>query len=148
VLLAVLFFGGYVAAARGLRDAMPPLPYAAAVYGVASAVLAPFALVLVVRAPPPPAAAWGAVLLLGVVPTLIGHTLLQTAARRLSPSLVALVSPGETVGSLAIGALALGAWPTGAEAAGALLVLLGATVAILAQPPSSPQSVAVSVLRE
>jgi drug/metabolite transporter (DMT)-like permease len=134
VLLAVLIFGGYVAAARGLRDALPPLPYAAGVYGVASAVLAPVALVLAARAPPPPVATWVAVLLLGLIPTLVGHTLLQTAARRISPSLLALVSPGETVGSLAIGAVLLGAWPTGVEGAGAAFILFGATVAILAQP--------------
>jgi drug/metabolite transporter (DMT)-like permease len=144
VLLAVILFGCYVAAARGLRDAMPPLPYAAGVYSVAAAALAPLALVLVVRAPPPPSATWVAVLLLGLLPTLVGHTLLQSAARRVSPSLVALVSPGETVGSLVIGALLLSAWPTAVEAVGAALVLLGATVAISAQPPS----VAVSVLRE
>jgi drug/metabolite transporter (DMT)-like permease len=134
VLLAVVVFGGYVAAARGLRDAIPGLPYAATVYGVASLALAPAALVLFSRAPLPPTSTWVAVLLLGLVPTLIGHTLLQLAARRVSPSLVALVSPGETVGSLAIGAAWLGAWPTAAEGAGAALVLLGATVAILAQP--------------
>jgi len=28
VLLAVVIYGAYVAAARGLRDVMPPLPYA------------------------------------------------------------------------------------------------------------------------
>jgi drug/metabolite transporter (DMT)-like permease len=133
VILAVLVFGAYVAAARGLRDAIPGLPYAATVYGVASLVLAPAALVLATRAPFPPASTWEAVLLLGLIPTLIGHTLLQLAARRLSPSIVALVSPGETVGSLAIGAALLGAWPTAVEGTGAVLVLVGATVAILAQ---------------
>jgi drug/metabolite transporter (DMT)-like permease len=144
VLLAVFLFGGYVAAARGLREAIPPLPYAAAVYGIASAALAPLAFFLAWRSPTPPAATWVLVLLLGLVPTLVGHTLLQSAARRLSPSLVALVSPGETVGSLAIGAIVLAAWPTAFEAVGAALVLLGAMFAIASQPPS----VAVSVLSE
>jgi len=144
VLVAVVLFGCYVAAARGLRDAMAPLPYAAGVYGVAAVALAPLALLLVIRAPAPPAATWVAVLLLGFIPTLFGHTLLQSAARRASPSLVALVCPGETVGSLVLGMLLLSAWPTLVEGIGAALVLLGATVAILVQPPS----VAESVLRE
>jgi drug/metabolite transporter (DMT)-like permease len=65
------------------------------------------------------------------VPTLVGHTLVQRASRTASPSLVALVSPGETLGSLAIGAVALRAWPTPVEAAGAALILGGATMAIL-----------------
>lgn len=42
VLGAVVFYGAYVAAARGLRDALSPLPYAVAVYAVASIVLLPF----------------------------------------------------------------------------------------------------------
>jgi len=134
VLMAVAVFGVYVAAARRLRDIMPPLPYAAVVYGVAALVLAPIAIPLAATAPTPSAGTWGAVLLLGLIPTLVGHTLLQVEARRISPSLVALVSPGETVGSLAIGAVALGAWPTRTEGSGAALVLAGATLAILTQP--------------
>jgi drug/metabolite transporter (DMT)-like permease len=131
VALAVVVFGGYVAVARGLRKAMPGLPYAAGVYGVASLALLPFALVLSSGSVLPPPGTWVAVLLLGLVPTLVGHTLLQLASRTISPSLVALVSPGETVGSLAIGAVALHEWPTGREGLGALLVILGATIAIV-----------------
>jgi drug/metabolite transporter (DMT)-like permease len=130
VLLAVVLFGGYVAAARGLRDAMPPLPYAAGVYGVASVALLPFAAVPAQGMPAPPAMTWGAIALLGLVPTLIGHTLVQNASRRVSPSLVALVSPGETVGSLAIGALLLRTWPSEVETLGAVLILAGATWAV------------------
>jgi drug/metabolite transporter (DMT)-like permease len=134
VLLAVVLFGGYVAAARGLRDAMPALPYAAGVYGVASMALLPFA-VFLARGAAPPAMTWVAIVLLGLVPTLVGHTLVQTASRTVSPSIVALVSPGETLGSLAIGALLLHAWPSGLEATGALLILGGATLAITRARP-------------
>jgi drug/metabolite transporter (DMT)-like permease len=130
VLLAVALFGGYVAAARGLRDAMPALPYAAAVYAVASMALLPMAFYLERGASPPPAITWIAILLLGLVPTLVGHTLVQNASRTVSPSLVALVSPGETVGSLLIGALLLRTSPSGVEAAGAILIVGGATIAI------------------
>ena len=66
-----------------------------------------------------------------LVPTLVGHTLVQSAARRVAPAVVALVSPGETIGSLGIGALALAAWPSRVESVGALLVVGGATIAIL-----------------
>jgi drug/metabolite transporter (DMT)-like permease len=45
--------------------------------------------------------------------------------------LVALVSPGETLGALAIAALVMGTPPSGREAAGAALVLGGATLAIV-----------------
>jgi drug/metabolite transporter (DMT)-like permease len=77
-----------------------------------------------------PAWSWLAVVALGLVPTLVGHTLVQSAARRLSPAIVGLVSPGETVGSLVIGAIFLGAKPSAREALGTALVLCGATVAV------------------
>jgi drug/metabolite transporter (DMT)-like permease len=130
VLAAVALYGAYVAAARGLRDSMPVMPYAAAVYGAAALMLAPFA--IATRGEPGGGTAWAwcAVVALGLVPTLVGHTLVQGAARRVSPSLVALVSPGETVGSLVIGAVALGAWPSAREGAGTALVLVGALLAI------------------
>jgi drug/metabolite transporter (DMT)-like permease len=131
VLGCVVLFGAYVAAARGLRDAMPAMPYAASVYGVASILLLPFAAL----SPPSEAAAqdpraWWAVVTMALVPTLVGHTLVQTAARRAPPVLVALVSPGETIGSLAIGAFVMGKPPTLREGVGALLVLSGATLAV------------------
>ncbi|MBS2012160.1 MAG: DMT family transporter [Deltaproteobacteria bacterium] len=135
VLACVVFYGAYVAAARGLKDALPPLPYAASVYGVASLALLVPAIVLCARASSLhaealPARALAAIVALGLVPTLVGHTVVQRVARRAPPALVALVSPGETVGSLAIGALVMNAAPTAREAAGAVLVLAGATLAV------------------
>ena len=130
VLGAVILFGAYVASARGLRGAMPALPYAASVYAVCTLVLAPVALPLALGAQPPHAT-WAAIVALGLVPTLIGHTLVQTAARSVPPAVVAMSSPGETVGSLLIGALAMGAIPTAREGCGALLVIAGATLAII-----------------
>jgi drug/metabolite transporter (DMT)-like permease len=135
VLVAVVIYGGYVAAARGLKDAIPPLPYATAVFGTASLVLLPFAIVIGVRAGAPAAKPALAVLAMGLIPTLIGHTLVQRVARRAPPALAALVSPGETVGSLAIGALFLGTAPTAREALGCALVLAGATLTVTARAP-------------
>jgi drug/metabolite transporter (DMT)-like permease len=71
--------------------------------------------------------------LLALVPTLVGHTAVQGAARRLSPSLVALASPAETVGALAIAAVAWGTFASPAELAGALVILGGVGLAIAAQ---------------
>ncbi len=140
---AVVVYGAYVAAARHLRGALPMIASAALVFGVAGLLLVPAA-ALVGRfsaaplvVPPLASSAWVFVVLLGVVPTLIGHTLVQVAARRVPPAVVALVSPGETVGSLAIGAVLLQASPTPREAAGVVVVLLGATVAILGGRSSS-----------
>jgi drug/metabolite transporter (DMT)-like permease len=129
VLGAVVIFGGYVALARGLRDALPTAPYAACVYTVAALALAPVVLVFDASASGIPASTWLGVAALGLVPTLVGHTLVQRAARHVSPSLVALASPGETVGAILIGA-ATSHMPTPVEWTGAAIVVLGAVVTV------------------
>lgn len=131
VIGAVVVYGAYVAFARWIGSAMPTTSYAACVFAVAALTLA----VAVPFAPSdartaPSAASWLAVLGLGLVPTAVGHTLLQRAARRVPASIVALVAPGETLGAIAIGAF-MGAWPSSIECLGAVLVVIGASVAVL-----------------
>lgn len=133
VLGSVALYGAYVAVARGLRDALPATAYATAVYGTASLVLLPFAIPLALSSGVPSLRVTSSLLALAFVPTLIGHTLVQRAARTVSPAIVALVSPGETLGALAIGALVMRTWPTGREAVGAALVLAGGALASLAK---------------
>lgn len=132
VLGAVALYGVYVAAARGLKDALPARHYAALVYAAAAVALVPPVLLIpsVSLDRPEPAAAL-AIMALALVPTVLGHTAVQTAARKLPPSIVALVSSGETLGAVAIGALMLHAIPTPSELAGALVIVLGATIAVV-----------------
>ena len=131
---AVVLYGFYVSAARALRDALPARRYAALVYLAAAITLLPALLAVPATEGnviwPVPAHAAAAIVALALVPTVLGHTAVQTAARRLSPSVVALVSPGETLGGIVIGAVALAAVPTTTEIAGALVVLAGSTMAI------------------
>jgi drug/metabolite transporter (DMT)-like permease len=139
VVSAVMLFGLYVAAARALKDALPARTYAAAVYGCAAIALC-LTLPLLPAAPDttraPPAASWLAILGIAFIPTVIGHTAVQTAARTLPPSTVALVSPGETLGGITIGLVALRATPKPLEIAGAAVILLGSLVAIFAIRPA------------
>ena len=138
VLLAVILFGFYVSVARMVRDVLPSQHYAPLVYGVAALVLAvalPFSV---------PAGAFMlplhsmlAIAALAIVPTVIGHTAVQTAARHLSPSTIALVPPAETLGGIVIGAVALHAIPTRHETIGALVILAGSALAVFAQRPHS-----------
>jgi drug/metabolite transporter (DMT)-like permease len=134
VLGAVVLYGFYVAAARGFRDALPARSYAALVYAGATIALAA-ALPLTPGAldglSPPPVRAALAVAALALIPTVLGHTAVQAAARWMSPSTVALVCPGETLGGIAIGAAMLGAVPTPTEIVGASIILGGSTIAIL-----------------
>jgi len=139
VLGAVVLFGFYVMAARGLRDALPARHYATLVYGAATLTLLPAVLwspslgVSSMLSLPGHSLAW--ILAIGLVPTVIGHTMVQAAARRLSPAVVALVSPGETLGAIAIGVVALGVVPTATELAGAVVIVSGAAWAILGGRP-------------
>jgi len=130
VLAAVALYGLYLTAARALKDALPPRPYAALVYASAALALAPgFALLPELSAQPPTHGVI-AIAALAVIPTVLGHTAVQTAARTLPPAVVALVSPGETLGAIAIGAVLLGAVPTTTELLGALIIVVGSAIAL------------------
>ena len=75
-----------------------------------------------------------------VIGAVVLYGLYVAAARDLSPAIVALVSPGETIGGIAI-ALMLGDVPTLQQAVGATIVVGGAALAILgARAPRSPAS--------
>jgi drug/metabolite transporter (DMT)-like permease len=134
VLAAVVLFGLYLTVARALKDALPAQSYAALVYTGASVVLlgmlafAPAAF----EAPAWPLGmrGWAAIAALGLVPTVLGHTAVQTASRSLPPAVVALVSPAETLGGIAIGAALMGAPPSGKELGGAAIILAGSVLAI------------------
>lgn len=144
VLVAVALYGVYVAAVRHTRDLMPATTAAALVYLV-SAITLGLAVLVTPRTWiwPLPSRALVAIAGLAFIPTLLGHTAVQAASRVMSPSVVALVSPGESMLGIAIAAIFMGARPTATEAAGALVIVAGATIAIVAQkggtsPPGVP----------
>ena len=137
VLGAVVLYGAYISVARQFRGLIDPRHYAALVYGVAALALGT-ALVFLRSQPgvmmwPPPAHAVVAVLALALIPTTLGHTTVQAAAQRLSPGLVALVSPLETLGALAIAAVLLAAVPTPVELLGAAGIIAGVCIALAGQ---------------
>ncbi len=132
---SVALFGLYVASARALKDVMPARSYVAAVYlsaAVALLMILPVIPMAAGTTRDPGTGSWAAILGLALIPTLIGHTAVQTAARSLPPAIVSLVSPGETAGGIAIGVLFMKATLAPAEVVGALLILAGVLVAIFA----------------
>jgi drug/metabolite transporter (DMT)-like permease len=147
VLAAVAVYGLYLTVARALKDALPARSYAALVYTSAAVMLA-FALAVAPRDPaaaaiwPPPDRGLLAIAIIALVPTILGHTAVQTASRTLPPAIVALVSPGETLGSIVLGAVFLHESPAPTEIAGALIILAGSAIAIFAPRPDLPRSVA------
>lgn len=148
VLGAVVLFGLYVSSARSLRTELPAMHYAPLVYaaaGVCLSIVLPFLPVGGGVIWPLPTTSLMAIVALALVPTTIGHTLVQAGARTLSPSLVALVCPGETLGSILISALAFGRMPTAAEAGGGALILAGALIAMLGAPARGDEAGTVEV---
>ncbi len=125
VIVAVVLYGVYIAAARHLRNLMPVIPYAACVFGASALLLTPFAVARLGNWADVPPNSWWAVFALGTIPTLIGHTLIQRSAREMPAAAIALVSPGETIGSLAIGAWLLHTWPTARMAFGGSIIIAG-----------------------
>lgn len=133
VVVAVALYGLYLGAARAAARALPPTTYVTLVYAVAGALLGVACLTVDAQLSVVTPRGWLMISLLALGPTLVGHSLVQWASRSdVSPSVVALVSPGETLGSIAIGAALLGEAPSGREALGAAVVLAGVIVTALA----------------
>lgn len=135
VIASVALYGLYVGAAKGLASEIAPGPYATIVYGTSGFILGFICILMALggqsfEAPPHSVLA---IVALAIIPTLGGHTLVQWSARHIPASLVALISPGETVGSLLIGMLWLKQIPSMHEAIGALLVLAGVGCTLAAQ---------------
>lgn len=145
--VAVALYGFYIAIARQVKDALSPRHYAALVYGVAAiavAIVLPFVDTSAGRVLfPVPWTSIAAVIGIALVPTLLGHTLAQLAMRHLSPSLVALICPGETVGGIVLGMILFGIVPTTLEAAGGAIIVLGVIVGLWRTTPQ-PVSAASS----
>jgi drug/metabolite transporter (DMT)-like permease len=132
VLGSVALFGFYVAAARAIRDALPPQHAGSMIYAVAALVILlvlPYAGAFS-NVPQLPGRSFMAIAAIAFIPTIIGHTSVQAAARSLPPAIVSLVSPGETLGGLLVAAIFLHEVPKPQELVGAILILSGVLVAI------------------
>lgn len=87
---------GYVVVGKRLRGRVALVPYLAVVYGVAGVALAGAVLVLGVEVMPRSPAAWPRLAALAVVPTVIGHSLLNWALKfyeAFKVNLVVLLEP-------------------------------------------------------
>lgn len=140
VLASVGLYGVYVAIARAVGNALPATSYAGIVYGTAAIALTcalPFTPGALENLRDPPTTSLLAIVGLACIPTLLGHTSIQMGARFLAPSTLALVAPAEVLGGLFLSALLFHAMPSAFELVGALIILIGTTVAILGSEASS-----------
>jgi drug/metabolite transporter (DMT)-like permease len=125
---AALAFALYSLLGRRERTGIPLLTYAAAVYGAAGLMTAPFALGLLAR--PLPWMALAAVVALALFPLALGHTLYNAALRRLHPSIPQLIATQEILGGTILAWLLLGEPLSWNVVAGAGLTVLGVSLVL------------------
>ncbi len=76
---------------------------------------------------------WGALIAMGLIPTLLGHSLSQILSRRVHPIWISLMSPGETLMSLLIGWVFLNQSLRPVDQLGGLLIGAGVIIALLGE---------------
>lgn len=128
---------GYLLIGRGLRSAMPLTPYLAVVNSVAGLGLLCAALIAGVPVLGFDARVYTAIALAAVIPSLVGHTLLNWSVRRAPTHLVTLAVLGEPVGASLMTLAAFGEIPPVHAVLGGAVILLGIAVGFSGQRPSS-----------
>lgn len=129
---SAMTFGLYSVAGRYERGRTSLFGYATAVYGLAALWLLP-GVVLNWPASGGPAisaGAWLAVIVLGLGPLALGHTLYNAALRRLPPTTVNLIATQEVTGGVLLSWLLLGLAPGPTALVGAAITLGGILIVL------------------
>jgi drug/metabolite transporter (DMT)-like permease len=121
---------GYLMIGRRLRAKIDLIPYIFLVYSVSavSLLLAVWVRGLPVIGLPPTTYLW--LLLLALLPQLVGHSTYNWALRFLPAAIVAVVTPGEPIGSAILAYFLLRERPTLAVLVGGVLILAGIYIAV------------------
>jgi drug/metabolite transporter (DMT)-like permease len=131
-LLGAMAMSGYMLAAKAVqqhRPEWPLLPYVATVYSIAALVLSLVVGTLIGPWWQLSPAAWPALLLLALGPQVIGHTLINHALRRLSPTIVAIAILGEPIGAALLAWVMLGESLAPTQLAGFTMVVVAVLLA-------------------
>jgi len=121
----------YHVAGRGLRDALPLNAYILSVWGAAAAALGGITAAFGTPFAPYPPRAWLLFLALGLVPTVLGHGLVNRALRSLSAPTVGLFLLGEPLGASLLAFLVFGEVPSVSTMVGGFVVLLAMGLVLL-----------------
>lgn len=127
-LLGAVWISAYYVLARYLRATKDLLPYVIVIYGLTAACLLAAAVATGTVLTGYGGATWGALALLAVGPTILGHTSLNYALRYLRAYEVNVAILGEPIGAALWAALLLGEMPEAATVLGAGLVLAGIVI--------------------
>jgi len=123
--LAAAAMGGHLMLGRALRAKISLFPYLALVNSFGAVVVFLFAWFSGTDLWPLPPREWLIAGLLALIPTLIGHTLLNWALRHTQAAVVSVSTLGEPVGASILAFFLFGEAPGVWQAAGSLLILVG-----------------------
>jgi drug/metabolite transporter (DMT)-like permease len=126
--LGAVTAAAYLVVGRRMRAATPLVPYLAVVNTVAALVLLAAALAAGAQLTGFSTGVYAAIAGCAVVPSLIGHTLLNWSVRRTPAHLVTLAILGEPVGAVALAWLLVGESPPWTAAIGGAIILGGIAV--------------------
>jgi drug/metabolite transporter (DMT)-like permease len=121
---SAITFGIYSVTGRAQRARYPLWTYASGVYGAAGLWLLPLA-ILTFRAPERVGLTLLSIIVLGVFPLGIGHTLYNAALRRTHPTLVNIIATQEVTGGVLLSWWLLNEVPSVHALVGALIMLAG-----------------------
>jgi drug/metabolite transporter (DMT)-like permease len=127
---AALLFGLYLILGRGVRERLSLMEYLLPTYLTGAAFLLFMALIFRVDLGCYDARTVWMLILLALVPTLLGHSLVNLALRHLIAPMVACSILGEPVLATIWGLLLFQEWIGGAELAGAMLIIVGIVLAV------------------
>ncbi len=119
---------GYMLIGRQLRKKLNTVVYTAIVYGVAAAILF---IVVIIRKEPVfsySSETYVYLIALGILPQLLGHTILNWALKYVSAAFVSITLLGEPIGTIILALIFLKESPTLLEGAGAVLIMIGILV--------------------
>jgi drug/metabolite transporter (DMT)-like permease len=119
---------------RGLREALPLPAYILGVWSTAAATLAVLAAAARVPVLGYPLRTLGAFLALALVPTVLGHGLVNRSLRRIPAPTVGLFLLGEPLGAAALAYAVFGEVPGPLTVAGGVLVLAALVVVVRSEP--------------
>jgi RarD protein len=122
-LASALCLALYSVAGRKERNNYPLLKYVFWVYFLAAMFLLPWSLPQFVL--PDTLKQWGALVLLGLLPTTLGHTLYNAGIRYIHPTYANLISTQEVTGGVVLGLVILGEVPSKNSIIGILIMFVG-----------------------
>jgi drug/metabolite transporter (DMT)-like permease len=118
----------YLVIGRSLRASIPLLPYLAMVHLIAGALLAVAVLATGADVAGFSADIYAAMAAAAIIPSIIGHSLLNAAVRRAPAHLVTLAILGEPIGASLLAFAILGEVPPATAAAGGAVIVVGIAV--------------------